>query len=907
MKNRYLHILPIFIFILITSFLWAQSVDNKYDLLLLSGTVHPVENVNELAKMNAGADETINGKYYRIIQFFEIPSDEEKQELKSNGVELLNYLPNFAFFAAIDHGTALNTANARGNIRTVIPISPDYKIHPLLKNNNLPEDAEVVCGKADLTLNYFKGIPAPLFIKELKSKIRGIKILSKDDESQWVKVRVKKELVVNLSLVSCIQYVEPIDKSKVENNSGTTGHRSNAINTFIAGGLRYDGTGVGVSIGDDGEYFLHIDYVGRTQFGVSPGAGHSTGVAGILAGAGNINPKYRGHAPGVNLIYRNWHYNISALNIITPLYNGPDKIRVTNHSLGEATNAGYTNTARQADLQVESLPSLFNVHSAGNQGPGYRRITGGYKVGKNAIAVGAVDYRDAIANYSSRGPSRDGRIKPDICAKGTNFWTCRPSNLYRTLTGTSMSSPAAAGCFAQLIHAYRDLNAGSDPTLALLKGIVLNTAKDLGRAGPDYVYGWGRINVWKAYNVIKDQRYVSSTVANGANNAHTITVPANVQELKVMIYWADPAAAAGVSKALINDLDITLAFAGQTYNPWVLNSSSPNSAATKGQDRDNNMEQISVTSPASGVYTLTVNGFQVPQGPQEYWVIYEFLTDEIKVTYPIGGESFVPGVTEYIRWDAQGITGNFTVEYSADAGATWTTLSSNVGRSRRYYTWNVPSGSALTGEGLIRVSSGGKSGVSDTQFSIIRVPTNLRIAWRCPTNFKLTWNAVTGATSYEVFLLGQKYMESQGTTSNLDFIVTSPSSAITWASVRALSNSGQTIGRRAVAIRVGTGTSSCPPISVNEINEASPYGVSVSPNPMNESAIVSAYLPNEETISVKLMDVFGKEVATLVDKKKLPRGEHQFVIDQILSNGIYFIVIKGNSGTSFGKIVVTKN
>ena len=130
----------------------------KYDLLFLSGTVQPVSNASKLAEQSINFREIVNGKYFRIIQFLEIPSDEEKKELQSKGVDLIGYMPNLAFFASIKETTKLESLNTRGNIRAVLQIAPEYKIHPSLKDNKLPEDAEVVPGKADLILTYFKGV-----------------------------------------------------------------------------------------------------------------------------------------------------------------------------------------------------------------------------------------------------------------------------------------------------------------------------------------------------------------------------------------------------------------------------------------------------------------------------------------------------------------------------------------------------------------------------------------------------------------------------------------------------------------------------------------------------------------------------------------------------------------------------
>ena len=82
------------------------------------------------------------------------------------------------------------------------------------------------------------------------------------------------------------------------------------------------------------------------------------------------------------------------------------------------------------------------------------------------------------------------------------------------------------------------------------------------------------------------------------------------------------------------------------YYPFVLNSSANSSSldqyATAGTDNLNNMEQIVIDNPSPGNYTLYVNGSAIPYGPQEYSVSYEFINDDVELTYPVGGEGFVP-------------------------------------------------------------------------------------------------------------------------------------------------------------------------------------------------------------------------------------------------------------------------
>jgi hypothetical protein len=815
----------------------AQDENGKFDLLFLSGAVTPAANVNNLEKIILKDNERTADKLYRIIQFNDIPSNTVKEQLKNAGIELLTYVPNHAYFAAINSNVDIAVMRTSGfNIRAILAVDSKFKIHPLLSNGLVPDWAENEKGKADVVLSFFEITSAELMITKLKQAGIIAEILEQDELNASITIRVNKTNVQQLAELPFISYVESIPPPyELENSTGTTLHRSNTLNTLFAGGPKYDGTDVVVAVGDGGAISAHADLRNRlTTSGTV--ADHATHVAGIIAGAGNIDPLTKGQAPGATIISKSGHSDITGMS---DLYTNK-KVRVTNHSLGEGCNDGYTANARTIDLQAATYPNLFNVFSAGNSGStdcsygagsAWGNITGGYKAGKNAIAMGNLSKTDVIAGSSSRGPSKDGRIKPDICAKGSSVYSLAPNDAYANMSGTSMASPGGAGCFSQLIHAYRDLNGGSDPKLGLLKGAVLNTADDLGNIGPDYIYGWGRINILKAYNLLKEKRYVSGTIENSGNKTHTITVPASVKELKVMVYWADPAAASGIAKALVNDLDITLTDASnKIFEPWVLSFAASATelakAAAKGKDKRNNMEQVSITNPLAGTYTLNVNGFEVPTGPQEYFVSYEFIKDEIVVTYPYGGESFVPGESEYIRWDAAENTGTFKVEYSTDNGSTWQVASASVAGNLRYFVWTVPA--VISGNALVRVSRNSISGQSQAPFSIIKVPANVKIDWRCETYLSLSWAAVTSATSYEVYLLGDKYMESQGTTTSLNKIVNLKPANITYVSVKALADNGKIVGRRAIAVKIPA-VFGCIPLSVNE--DSRNQAVSVFPNP----------------------------------------------------------------------------
>jgi PKD repeat protein len=417
-------------------------------------------------------------------------------------------------------------------------------------------------------------------------------------------------------------------------------------------------------------------------------------------------------------------------------------------------------------------------------------------------------------NSSSQGPASDGRIKPDISANGWNQLSTAPNNTTQVGGGTSAACPGVAGITLQLIQAYKELNAATDAPTSLIKAAMLNSAEDIGNPGPDYRFGWGRVNAYRAVKVLEDVTYFNATIAQGGTNTHTITVPAGAKQIRMMVYWHDQGGNPLAAVSLINDLDMTVTDpATANWNPWILDPTpvvaNLTANATRGADHLNNMEQVTLDNPAAGTYTVTVNGFAVPQGPQEYYLVYEIRGNDIAVTYPSGGEGFVPGEQEVIRWDAVKGQGNFTLEYSTDNGVVWNNISTTVNQNTLQYTWTVPN--APTGEALIRVSQGAINGTHPSVFSIIGVPQNIAVDWVCVDSIRLTWNAVPNAAWYEISRLGTTYMDSVGTSLTNSFILggTSPTQDY-WFSVRAVMPNGSK-GRRALAIfRDGTGLVNCP-------------------------------------------------------------------------------------------------
>ena len=633
----------------------------------------------------------------------------------------------------------------------------------------------------------------------------------------------------DLSLVSSlsfISYIEPVDPPAYkENDLGRTLHRTNVINTEYVTGKKYNGEGVKVMMHDDGYVEPHIDRKGRVDesfcFGCSSSSNDSHGdhVSGTIMGAGNLDPKGRGMADGSFLYVMGYSTN-NYSQYVPQLYNNYDVV-ITSASYSNGCNAGYTSLARDLDEQNNTYSSLLHVFSAGNSGSsdcGYGagstwgNVTGGHKQAKNVIAVGNLDYAASLASSSSRGPAADGRIKPDICAQGTNVYSTYPNYTYNSITGTSMSCPGISGVLAQLYQAYKENNNNTNPSSGLMKCILLNSADDIGNPGPDFKHGWGVVNANRALKLIENSNYFSGSISQGSTNTHTLNIPSNIDEVKVMVYWHDKEGSTSASISLVNDINMSMSSSnGTNYNPWVLdptpNSSNLNQNAVRGIDNLNNMEQVTITNPSSGNYTIYINGNSIPFGPQEYFISYELIDSEVELTYPIGGEGLVPGEYEAIRWDASESNTSFSLQYSNNNGSSWSTIANNVSSSARYYAWQVPS--TVTNQALIRISRGNSVSQSHENFTVVDVPANLSVYWPCRDSINISWSSVSGATGYVVRMLGEKYMDSVYTTTstNIWLINPDPSVSESWFSVNALKNSGQ--GRRAVAVNAQALSANC--------------------------------------------------------------------------------------------------
>jgi subtilisin-like proprotein convertase family protein len=251
---------------------------------------------------------------------------------------------------------------------------------------------------------------------------------------------------------------------------------------------------------------------------------------------------------------------------------------------------------------------------------------------KDIITVGAVDNTLAhnIASFSSRGPTRDSRVKPDVVAKGVNVYSTIPTNAYAAKSGTSMATPVVSGISALMVEQWRKSFPGTNPSPVMLKTLLIQGAQDLGNPGPDYQYGFGLANAQASVDLIRadaaspGSRFRVASVATGAKVEFPFTLTAG-QNVRVTLGWSDPENVLGADelagRTLIDDLDLTLiAPNGATVMPYVLDGSNPNTNATRGRNNVDNTEQVEIGNAPGGDWKIVVTGTSVDAKytPQEF-------------------------------------------------------------------------------------------------------------------------------------------------------------------------------------------------------------------------------------------------------------------------------------------------
>jgi hypothetical protein len=632
------------------------------------------------------AQPPVSGLY--LVQFSSPPGREAREQLALMGVDLLHYVPEDTFLARL-RGVSLDRLRAASLVQWVGEYHPAYKVHPRLAAavRAAQQTNQVV------TINVVIAPQAtPGEFAEARALFSTIVHESQLRQGTILRGGLTPDRLDALAQSSCVLWIERAPRRKLVDEAAAKlvgGDDGFAGTPTVTQQLGFDGTGVTVCVADTGldsgnTNTMHPDLRGRVTgfqwYGSnitdgSDGYGHGTHCAGIVAGnaaTGETDPD-SGAFYGLGVAS---HANLFIERIFDDAANEADPFPldetltrdavqngavIGSNSWGNDVQGEYDTDAwtfdqlvRNADPSSPTDRPYILEFSSGNAGPDSQTV-GSPATGKNVIATGAsenvpgtlaetyglyADGADTMADFSSRGPCEDGRIKPDLVAPGTWIASAASSSApdeaaiawtaiddyYVYMGGTSMSGPHAAGAAAVFVQYYKSLHTNTMPSPALVKAALINSANELdelnGGPGPipNNDEGWGRITltniiVTNLSTAPRYYEYVDQTVllTNGQVYVHHTLVQNADQPLKITLAYTDVAGFPGAIPALVNDLDLEVVGPDGTLyrgNQFAGNDSVPNAPSP---DNLNNVEAVHLSQPLPGDYLVRVRARHIVQ------------------------------------------------------------------------------------------------------------------------------------------------------------------------------------------------------------------------------------------------------------------------------------------------------
>ena len=625
-----------------------------------------------------------------LLQFTHHIEPAWQEELRQKGVELLHYVPDDAFVARFNAVDAA-TVSALPYVHWTGPFEPRLKVHPRLA----AQVGQKVTGPFDI---HFLGRPGLTGVEKLMlNRSVGARAGVSTSLGTLFHASVTALQLRRLANSPDVVWIEPAprphlsDEIAVKIIGGDDGKGASPSLVQAAG---FDGRDVTVAVADSGLdsgdlIVLHPDLAGRvdalfyydTLTDAADEHGHGTHVAGIVAGnaaTGEVDDQGHwwgmGVAPGAHLVAQRIFDGAGGYH--PPPSNArltQDAVRagayIGSNSWGDDTAGEYNLNAaefdglvRDADPQVPGEQAYILEFSAGNAGPGGQTLDSP-AVGKNVLATGATENnrfgfgiydsgQEVIADFSSRGPAEDGRIKPDLVAPGTWIASLRSvyandnnswapiDDWYLYEGGTSQAGPHASGACAVAVQWYRATHAGATPSPALVKAMLLNSTDSLGTALvpdptaatdptsdgtgtilvgtentpiPNNDEGWGRLNL--ANLILSSVRWIFQDqgveLATGETVEKQLVIGGGAP-LRILLAYTDVPGLPAAIPALVNDLDLEVVAPDGTLYRGNAIAEGESVAGTPEGDRINNVEGILINTPLAGQWTVRITAHHVP-------------------------------------------------------------------------------------------------------------------------------------------------------------------------------------------------------------------------------------------------------------------------------------------------------
>jgi hypothetical protein len=597
-----------------------------------------------------------------------------REALATRGVELIRYVPDDAFLARLKE-VRLEELRALPFVQWVGEFRPEHKIHSRVR-----DAARAGNAAATEVAVLFSPSATAAEMAAARATLAGVHQESRNRFGAVLRGRLAPGQLQRLAESPSVLWIEPAPRMKLNDEISTkivAGEGPGHLAYVHQPPFSFTGAGVTVAVADSGLHYgdadeMHPDLAGRTPAFIAYGLpdasdehAHGTHVAGIIAGSGALGTMDEagylyglGVAPGASIVTQRIFDGAGGYTFTDPTNTFEsltrDAVRagavIGNNSWGDDTQGRYDVSAHEFDALVRDADSLADgdqpyilEFSAGNAGPGPQTI-GSPAVAKNVIASGAsqndrfdffiyAEGSETMADFSSRGPCEDGRIKPDVVAPGTwiaslrspvgndeNSWADIDFD-YLYMGGTSQSGPQVSGAAAVFVQFYRETFAEGTPSPALVKAALIHSAVDMDDSfetdpTPNMDEGWGRVDLTEIIaNPSRSHEYLDQIVllANRQVYERSVVIAGTNQPLKITLVYTDVPGYPGAIPALVNDLDLEVTGPdGRVYrgNQFERGESVPDAT---GSDNLNNVEGLFIAVPQSGEYLVRVRARNVVQ------------------------------------------------------------------------------------------------------------------------------------------------------------------------------------------------------------------------------------------------------------------------------------------------------
>ncbi len=520
-------------------FSWAASPADvqSYEIRLGAVTMEPPEGV-ELSGF--GHAEPF------VIQFHDVVNRETRRSLESAGVDFLRSLGGSAYVASCDRpcGEAIRSES---NVRAAIAVEPAMKRSRVFDTD--PELRAWTASSSPISLHVrfldhvsFENAVGLVSAVGARPTATDFSLLhSMTVDATWPVLRSILDLREVISVDPALPHPAPAAVDSAHRVRADQVRRQPRFFDVYGSGQR-------IGIWDwfsqphmEFEDRIIVDEVRWDEWG------HGVLVSGPAAAAGLEQPLALGMAPGAELIWHsydsadNWidmervhdELGMSIVNNSWSIHPGWFFDRLDGHPSwhGGLWAYGYYHDWTESADQVAFDTDLLIVFAAGNEvevdylGPhthgniygndGHTMIEdlhppnpvytsmAGPSVGKNLITVGGTTKEDDLVWFSSRGPTLDGRVKPDVMAPAIDIVTTSPDGGYTYSGGTSLAAPTVCGVAALLRDLHEQVHDFEISSVAL-KNLLIHSARDLGLPGPDYTHGHGLVDAELAARIVRD-------------------------------------------------------------------------------------------------------------------------------------------------------------------------------------------------------------------------------------------------------------------------------------------------------------------------------------------------------------------------------------------------------------------